>query len=447
MAEKITLDLTNLVNLTFDPAFVELVGDSLQLKDLGGSTFTTTPQLVGFLTEVKLSRITGLKFDSLIPGTTEISFVVTVAGNAKFFDGSNWVDSDNTFVQSTSQADFLANFETLTIGDFQNKPFGFSFFLSSPAGTETPSIKNLKLNFVSEVRTSGSTNHNITMNDIITLASEYAGQLSDGGELTPEKFASARKILNNLLKTDRSGEILINKEERQILEIEPSDVVNVGGIDFSARKTHISTEKNSPTSPASDVFWRELTTTVGVSFQLDQRYESSAEKLLDENIFDLRKLYRLDTTRKIEVFKKSSDEFNDRHTRHSILVISKPEIFFFRRSPRPELHLFPAPLEKIILEASVLLQIEDLDENFDFADVNPERVELIIFNLALRLGIKSPISNDTFSRLILLQKESDEKVRRSDLESAQTTVHFKPFVPTHQQRYRRSRFLLNSLGF
>jgi len=109
--------------------------------------------------------------------------------------------------------------------------------------------------------------------------------------------------------------------------------------------------------------------------------------------------------------------------------------------------LFPAPLEKIVLEATVLLQIEDLDENFDFADVNPERVELLIFNLALRLGVKSPINNDTFARLILLQKESEEKVRRSDLESAQTTVHFQPFVPSHQQRYRRNRFLLNSLDF
>ena len=57
MGEKREIFFDNPNDLKFDDNFVEIAGNKTQLKDLGGGTYTTTPQRVDYIPTFK-SRLT-----------------------------------------------------------------------------------------------------------------------------------------------------------------------------------------------------------------------------------------------------------------------------------------------------------------------------------------------------------------------------------------------------
>lgn len=125
-------------NFVFDSDEIEIVGGLAQLK---APIVTTNPTIVGN-TYIVTDDLT--LFISSISGTggDVITGTIRLNGQPKYWDGAAWVDSDDTFAQSSTFADIATNIATLVFPSTGSSRVSFKSFLHSNNGTTTPTLTN-----------------------------------------------------------------------------------------------------------------------------------------------------------------------------------------------------------------------------------------------------------------------------------------------------------------
>ena len=95
-------------------------------------------------TEIRVEKLENFIETSTKTGSDEIKYILKKGTQWYYHNGTNWVYSDQTYAQSNTEAEVLANIDTF---DGEGSVCKVKIFLHSDAGDTTPEIDNLKINY------------------------------------------------------------------------------------------------------------------------------------------------------------------------------------------------------------------------------------------------------------------------------------------------------------
>jgi len=90
------------------------------------------------------TTINSIVLDTIITGSDTIKGVAQVNSQKLYHDGSNWVESDGTYLQSNTLSEINTNLATLLT---QPSDFNFIWFLHSNDGSTTPELNEQTINY------------------------------------------------------------------------------------------------------------------------------------------------------------------------------------------------------------------------------------------------------------------------------------------------------------
>ena len=121
--EKLHIHFNSDSNLTLsDTAKIEVTGGQLQLKDLGGGTYSTDAPTALTKNPISADRIVGIKEYASKPSNTGIKYSIVSDSQDYYYDGENWVESNGTYAQSNTIGDVVANIDRLIIHQYRAAP-------------------------------------------------------------------------------------------------------------------------------------------------------------------------------------------------------------------------------------------------------------------------------------------------------------------------------------
>lgn len=112
-------------------------------QELSGATtsFPIDNPVIEPVLKVLIDSIDDWASTEVETGSDSVTFTLLLNNISTYFDGSNWVVSDNSLVKTNTSAEIAANISTLVLS--KNTSFGFRAFLHSDDGTTTPELSEV----------------------------------------------------------------------------------------------------------------------------------------------------------------------------------------------------------------------------------------------------------------------------------------------------------------
>lgn len=144
MSYDTNLSYDDAASFNFDPAFVAVVASTLKLKDLGGGTFTTTPQLITSQFRTPSSGLTGFTETVATPSGTAITYQIVLNEVAVFWNSVSevWMPVVNTFTDANTHSQINTNAATLfsDLAVFETAYLGLNVILTTTNASATPAV-------------------------------------------------------------------------------------------------------------------------------------------------------------------------------------------------------------------------------------------------------------------------------------------------------------------
>lgn len=129
--------------IRYDSAKIEVSGDTIHLKDLGGGSYSTSnpTAIIPFL--LRGTSMSDLVFTVSTP-PIKVTFLVNSI--LFYYDGFHFVESDGTYSKSNFLNEIPVDFSELFDGEMVN--IGLMIFFPS-TGTEKPTLDAISVNYIS----------------------------------------------------------------------------------------------------------------------------------------------------------------------------------------------------------------------------------------------------------------------------------------------------------
>lgn len=137
MTISISYPFTTAANYTYDNTKLEVTGGKAQLKDLGGTTYSTANPTIKPANIISVISASAYSDTITEAGSDKVQKVIEVDGVYKYWDGSNWSTSTG-YAQSNTTAEINTNIGTLDLS--AGKSIRPVWFLHSDDGSSTPDI-------------------------------------------------------------------------------------------------------------------------------------------------------------------------------------------------------------------------------------------------------------------------------------------------------------------
>jgi len=265
--------------------------------------------------------------------------------------------------------------------------------------------------------TSGSTDFELTRNEIIELAYGKIGGLSDGDSLSAEQYSTASKWLNVIVKNWTAEDIYLWKVDWITQGLTASGaVLGSDGYDYECIRNHTSSASNKPVTGAEYMsYWKKLTTSAASAWVTDTAYTSICNISLNSNIISLEN---------VRVREGVSNTILKPLSREDFLGLGnntekgKPTQFFFKKQVTSEMFLYPYPdsATSYVIEMMAYRYAEDLDTGANTADYLVEWERPLIDELAATLAPSRGIFGDQLTALTIRARTSKKIARGSNHE-------------------------------
>lgn len=372
--EKLHIHFNSDSNLTLsDTSKIEVAGGQLQLKGLGGGTYSTDAPTALTKNPISADRIVGIKEYASKPSNTGIKYSIVSDSQDLYYDGSNWVESNGTYAQSNTIKDVVANIDRLIIENFQVR-----VFLYTSSNTVRPTLDRLDIFYDKEPERSNSYNEHMTINGIIEQAFGIVGMK----QLSPDDYQTGKDLLNGLISALKSDGIQTRIGRQEVVPLRASSVAKgEDGYDYECIKDHVSSTDTMPATGLKHLFfWKKLSTKAGANHQLNTRYVTSSQYDLPSEVFSVESAFlkKSDGARlEIEVM-ASWDAFNKLYSEST----GNPSKLYFSKSSSPYIALYPKPQSlNDVIELSVQTYLDDADIGNQSLGLPRE------FNLAIVFGL------------------------------------------------------------
>jgi len=277
--------------------------------------------------------------------------------------------------------------------------------------------------------TSKSFDFSVTTNEIIELAYKIVNALPEGQVLTNEQFDTGKKMLNMMVKSWRSRNILLWQTDHITVPLTASSIIlGSDGVDYECIKNHTAMSDNKPITGSQWVsFWKKLNTTNGSTWVSDASYTSVCNPILDSNIIDIEdgivRLISSETNNKMTKIPRS--EYINRFDSNST---SQPNQYYFKKEQTPSVFLNPYPDSAInyVVEFSAYRYPEDFDGGDDNPDFLIEWNEAMVFGLAERLAFQNGIFGSDLKDIQQRASRSLDEAQQNDHETGSIFIRPRP---------------------
>lgn len=142
MSYSLTLNYDAASNFTYNTSLVEVASSTLRLKDQGGGTYTTTPQLVTCQERFAISALSSFSEVSTVPANTSITYQIVLGPNTYYWNSvtSLWTLATGGASQANSASVISAHASTLisNLSILTPQYFGLNVYLTSTSGAARP---------------------------------------------------------------------------------------------------------------------------------------------------------------------------------------------------------------------------------------------------------------------------------------------------------------------
>jgi len=135
-------------NYDYDDTVIEIANKSVKLKKLRTGLYDTNNPVIE--TNMVVYHQDLIKFNAEIVKTVsdEIKFILSKFNYWYYWDGANWVVSDETYAQSNTLAEISTNFTTFFDNTADNNTeMRVKIFLHSDTGATTPELKDIEIRY------------------------------------------------------------------------------------------------------------------------------------------------------------------------------------------------------------------------------------------------------------------------------------------------------------
>lgn len=152
MSYSLTINYDSTSNFTFDSTKVEIASSTLRLKDLGGGTYTTTPQLVTSQNRFALSALSSFSESSTLPSNTSVSYQIILGSSAYYWNSvtSLWTATTSGDSTKTNSASVINSHASTLISDLAiltPQFFGLNVFLATTSISARPVLTSNTLGY------------------------------------------------------------------------------------------------------------------------------------------------------------------------------------------------------------------------------------------------------------------------------------------------------------
>lgn len=238
--------------------------------------------------------------------------------------------------------------------------------------------------------TSGSSDFNMTRNQIIIDALEHIGGISEGETPTAEANTSAARSLNLMMKAWQAEGVNLWTLDWVTQTISASSVVlGSDGVDYECVRNHTSSTDDKPITGADySTFWYQLATVAGGAWVTATAYASLANFDLASTTLEIEEMFVRDSQADYTMRKFSRSEY--------FALVKKnpdekgrPTAFYFDLQEIPTVYLYPYPdLSTYVFHFAKVRKLQDFDSALNDADASAKFLEAIVYGLAARLATK-----------------------------------------------------------
>jgi hypothetical protein len=237
--------------------------------------------------------------------------------------------------------------------------------------------------------TSGSTDWQMTRNEIIDAALRRCGVLAQGENATASQLTEGIETLNRMVKSWQTFNIFLwTIEWKQKTFSAPDEVTGTDGSVYTCILGHTSASATKPITGANwSSFWVKRGDTGGV-WTTATAYATPADFDTDSDIIDIQKAFIRDGEKDYPVELVSKPKFMELSDKNDE---SRPLVLFFDKQLTSHIYLYPHPDDTTdVLHYQAVRRLEDFDNADDNADFPVQWIEALVSGLAYKLSLEYP---------------------------------------------------------
>lgn len=267
--------------------------------------------------------------------------------------------------------------------------------------------------------TSGSTDFNLTMNQIITEALELSGFIAFGQSPTASQILSAKNSLNIIIKKLQNQHVfLYTKNWISKKFYTPDEVTGTDSNIYTCIRSHTSTSDDEPVTGDNYLSYWNLAGSTGGVWASGTDYNSAGDFLLDSDTIKIEQAFIRDSSQNdLPVKLISFEEYlaiSDKATTSNYPIKMAVKKEDDGNSVRA--YLWPQPSDITShLHYLKIRKIEDMDNVANEIDMPIEYVDVVINELAKQMSRKLGDNNSAVLSANLA-KENLEDIKKSDRE-------------------------------
>ncbi len=272
--------------------------------------------------------------------------------------------------------------------------------------------------------TSGSSDFNLTRNQIIIDALEHVGAISEGEAPSAEATTSAARSLNLMMKAWQAEGVNLWTVEWSTQTLSASNVVlGSDGSDYECIRNHTSSSNDKPiTGGDYSSYWYLLGTSAGSAWVTATAYTSLANFNLDATTLEIEEMFVRDAQADYPVKSMTRAEYF-RLTKKNKEDTGRPTMFYLDLQEVPTIYLWPYPdLTTYVMQFARVRKLFDFDAALNDADSSAKYLEAIVYGLASRLATKYGRSESFIATYNTLAEVAKARVLLDDNERGDIQV-------------------------
>jgi hypothetical protein len=272
--------------------------------------------------------------------------------------------------------------------------------------------------------TSGSTDFNLTRNQIIIEALEYVGAIYEGETPTAEAVTSAARTLNIIVKAWQTHGLNLWATEWATKTLSASSVVlGTDAVDYECIRNHTSGATTRPVTGGDySTYWKELSTTAGGAWATATAYTSVCNLTFSADLLEIDEAFVRYGESDYPITIITRQEYFEITSKGS--VPGRPTQLYLDRQETPVGFLYPYPdsATDYVIHYAKVRKLEDFDSTLDDADVSQKYYDALVLGLASRLAMKYGNTPQQISQLNALYSNSFRAALADDNERADIQI-------------------------
>ncbi len=265
---------------------------------------------------------------------------------------------------------------------------------------------------------SGTTDFNLTVDEIIQEALENVGAVPEGDNPSTEANITARRSLNLLMRWLETKGVRLWKIEELVKKFTAASIVSNNSANYKCQLPHTSAAADEPGVGAnSSKFWviTEDAANAG-AWASSTAYTTPAAFDLDSSIIGIdRAFYRDVAGSDHPVNVTAYSNFTPIWDKDKTGTIT--HIALERKQSASRLHVYqPVNLLTDVLHYFAIKKLDDMDDGGQDADIYQRGLLMIVFGLSYNLTFKFPVDPITSDKLELRFKEALRDFKGQDLD-------------------------------